>query len=106
MSQSPDGRYAASLRCICRAPLRALEVIRAHRYLDDDFYVVTRNYTFDIDTTALLDPLASAYCWSAPASPCSGRQAWAVAAAIALAGLSALSGTSSSSPSTPSGQSS
>src|SRR5687768_12253295 len=58
---------------------------------DDDFYVVTRNYTFDLDTSAwgwvhLLIGLALlATGWGLFA-----RSAWAGVAAIMLAGLSAV----------------
>ena len=59
--------------------------------IDDDFYVVTRNYTFDIDTTGwgwihlLLGLLLIATSFGLFA-----RQTWAAVTAIVLAGLSAL----------------
>jgi hypothetical protein len=59
--------------------------------IDDDFYVVTRNYTFDLDTTAwgwihLLFGLLLA----ATGFGLFARQTWAGVTAIVLAGLSAL----------------
>jgi hypothetical protein len=59
--------------------------------IDDNFYVVAQNYTFDVDTTAwgwihlLLGILLVVTGWSLFA-----RRAWAVVAAIVLAGLSAI----------------
>jgi hypothetical protein len=50
--------------------------------IDDDFYVVTQNYTFDVDTTAW-GVLVSAYYLTA-------GQAWAGAVAVVLAALSAI----------------
>lgn len=58
---------------------------------DDNFYVVTQNYTFDLDTTAwgwvhlILGILVAAVGWSLFA-----RRAWAGVAAITLAMLSAI----------------
>jgi hypothetical protein len=59
--------------------------------IDDDFYVVTQNYTFDVDTTAWgwihlllgIVVLAAAYFLTA-------GQAWAGAVAVVLAALSAI----------------
>jgi hypothetical protein len=59
--------------------------------IDDDFYVVTQNYTFDVDTTAWgwihlilgIIVLVSAYYLTA-------GQAWAGAVAVVLAALSAI----------------
>jgi hypothetical protein len=59
--------------------------------IDDDFYVVTQNYTFDVDTTAWgwihlilgIIVLVSAYYLTA-------GQAWAGAVAVVLATLSAI----------------
>jgi hypothetical protein len=59
--------------------------------IDDDFYVVTRNYTFDIDTTVwgwihlLIGILVAAIGWSLFA-----RKTWAGVAAITIAMLSAI----------------
>jgi hypothetical protein len=59
--------------------------------IDDEFFVVTRNYTFDLDTTAwgwihlLFGLLLVATGFGVFA-----RQTWAAATAIVLAGLSAL----------------
>jgi hypothetical protein len=59
--------------------------------LDDNFYVVTANYTFDLDTTAwgwvhlILGILLAAVGWSLFA-----RRTWAGVAAITLAMLSAI----------------
>jgi hypothetical protein len=59
--------------------------------IDDDFYVVTRNYTFDLDTSGwgwihlLLGVLLVATGFGLFA-----RQAWAGITAVALAALSAL----------------
>jgi hypothetical protein len=59
--------------------------------IDDEFYVVTRNYTFDLDTSAwgwihlLLGILVAVIGFSLLA-----RRTWAVVAAIAIAMLSAL----------------
>ena len=59
--------------------------------IDDNFYVVTQNYTFDLDTTAwgwvhlILGILVAAVGWSLFA-----RRAWAGVAAITLAMLSAI----------------
>ena len=58
---------------------------------DDNFYVVGRNYTFDLDTTAwgwihLLIGLLVAACGMALFA----RRAWAAVAAIMLASLSAI----------------
>jgi hypothetical protein len=58
---------------------------------NDDFYVVTQNYTFDLDTTAwgwihlILGILVAAVGWSLFA-----RRAWAGVAAITIAMLSAI----------------
>ena len=58
---------------------------------DDNFYVVTQNYTFDLDTTVwgwvhlILGILVAAVGWSLFA-----RRAWAGVAAITLAMLSAI----------------
>jgi hypothetical protein len=58
---------------------------------DDDFYVVTRNYTFDLDTTAwgwlhlIIGILMVAIGWSL-----FSRAAWAGVAAIVIAILSAI----------------
>jgi hypothetical protein len=58
---------------------------------DDDFYLVTRNYTFDLDTSAwgwihlLIGILLVAVAWGLFA-----RSAWAGVTAIMLAGLSAV----------------
>jgi hypothetical protein len=58
---------------------------------DDEFYVVTRNYTFDLDTSAwgwvhlIIGLLVAATGWSLFA-----RRAWAGVAAITLATLSAV----------------
>jgi hypothetical protein len=58
---------------------------------DDNFYVVTRNYTFDLDTTAwgwihlIIGILVAAVGWSL-----FSRRAWAGVAAITLAVLSAI----------------
>jgi hypothetical protein len=59
--------------------------------IDDDFYVVTRNYTFDLDTTAwgwihLLFGLLLV----ATGFGLFARQTWAGVTAIVLAGLSSL----------------
>jgi hypothetical protein len=59
--------------------------------IDDEFYVVTRNYTFDLDTTAwgwihLLFGLLLV----ATGFGLFARQTWAGVTAIVLAGLSAL----------------
>jgi hypothetical protein len=59
--------------------------------IDDDFYVVTQNYTFDVDTTAWgwihlllgIVVLVAAYYLTA-------GQAWAGAVAVVLAALSAI----------------
>jgi hypothetical protein len=59
--------------------------------IDDEFYVVAQNYTFDIDTSAwgwihlILGVLLVVAGWSLFA-----RRAWAVVTAIVLAGLSAI----------------
>jgi hypothetical protein len=59
--------------------------------IDDDFYVVTRNYTFDLDTTAfgwihlLVGILLVIVAWGLFA-----RSAWAGVTAIFLAALSAV----------------
>jgi hypothetical protein len=59
--------------------------------IDDDFYVVTQNYTFDLDTTAwgwvhlIIGILLAAVGWSLFA-----RRAWAGVAAITIAMLSAI----------------
>jgi hypothetical protein len=59
--------------------------------IDDDFYVVTRNYTFDLDTTGwgwihlLIGIALFATGWALFA-----RQTWAGVAAIVLAMLSAI----------------
>ena len=59
--------------------------------IDDNFYVVTRNYTFDLDTTAwgwvhlILGILVAAIGWSLFA-----RKTWAGVAAITIAMLSAI----------------
>ena len=59
--------------------------------IDDDFYVVTQNYTFDIDTTVwgwihlIIGILVAAVGWSLFA-----RRAWAGVAAITIAMLSAI----------------
>jgi hypothetical protein len=59
--------------------------------IDDEFYVVTRNYTFDIDTSAwgwihLIVGILVAGCgWALFA-----RKTWAVVATIMLASLSAV----------------
>jgi hypothetical protein len=59
--------------------------------IDDEFYVVGREYTFELDTTAwgwihlLLGILLVVCGWALFA-----RQAWAGATAIVLAGLSAI----------------
>jgi hypothetical protein len=58
---------------------------------DDDFYVLTPNYTFDLDTTAfgwvhlLVGIVLVCVSWGL-----FSRQAWAGVAAIMLAGLSAV----------------
>jgi hypothetical protein len=59
--------------------------------IDDEFYVVTRNYTFDLDTSAwgwvhlIIGFLVAAIGWSLFA-----RKAWAGVAAITIAMLSAI----------------
>jgi hypothetical protein len=59
--------------------------------IDDNFYVVTRNYTFDLDTTAwgwvhlLIGILVASAGWSLFA-----RRAWAGVFAITIAMLSAI----------------
>jgi hypothetical protein len=59
--------------------------------IDDQFYVVTRNYTFDLDTTAwgwvhlIIGILVAAVGWSLFA-----RRPWAGVAAITIAMLSAV----------------
>jgi|SRR5918997_1450891 hypothetical protein len=59
--------------------------------IDDNFYVVTRNYTFDIDTTVwgwihlVLGVLLAVVGWSL-----FSRKAWAGVAAITMAMLSAI----------------
>jgi len=59
--------------------------------IDDNFYVVTRNYTFDLDTTVwgwvhlILGILVAAIGWSLFA-----RKTWAGVAAITIAMLSAV----------------
>jgi hypothetical protein len=59
--------------------------------IDDQFYVVTRNYTFDLDTSAwgwihlIIGILVAACGWSLFA-----RQTWAGVAAIVIAMLSAI----------------
>jgi hypothetical protein len=59
--------------------------------IDDEFYVVTRNYTFDLDTSAwgwihlLIGILLTAVGWSLFA-----RRAWAGVVAITIAMLSAI----------------
>jgi hypothetical protein len=59
--------------------------------IDDDFYVVTRNYTFNIDTTAwgwihlILGTMVTAVGWSL-----FSRRAWAGVAAITIALLTAI----------------
>ena len=58
---------------------------------DDDFYVVARNYTFDLDTTAWgwIHLLIGAPAGASSPTACS-RSAWAGVTAIALASLSAV----------------
>jgi hypothetical protein len=59
--------------------------------IDDEFYVVTRNYTFDLDTSAwgwvhlVIGILVAAIGWSLFA-----RRTWAGVAAITIAMLSAI----------------
>ena len=59
--------------------------------IDDDFYVVTRNYTFDLDVTAwgwihmLLGALVATAGWALLS-----RKTWAAVLAIFLASLSAV----------------
>ena len=93
MSQSPDGAvggvvFAASVLTL----IGVFQVIAGLTALiDDDFYVVTRNYTFDLDTTAFgWIHLLFGLLLVGTGLALFGRQAWAVVAAIALAGLSAL----------------
>jgi hypothetical protein len=59
--------------------------------IDDEFYVVTRNYTFDLDTSAwgwvhlIIGVLVASCGWALFA-----RKTWAGVATIVLAGLSAV----------------
>jgi hypothetical protein len=59
--------------------------------IDDEFYVVTRNYTFDLDTTAWgWIHLLFGLLLIATSLGLFARQTWAGVTAIVLAGLSAL----------------
>ena len=59
--------------------------------IDDEFYVVTRNYTFDLDTTAWgWIHLLFGLLLIATSLGLFARQTWAGVTAIILAGLSAL----------------